>query len=92
VLKIEQKDGTSLVKLVLSRRKSGLQTERLSVPVILGEYGARIHSELAIYIRRLMFGRGESESCTQQNAGKKGILGIYAIERRNGRSEPVYIY
>jgi hypothetical protein len=33
-LKIEQKDGTSLVKLVLSRRKSGLLTERLSVPVI----------------------------------------------------------
>jgi hypothetical protein len=33
-LKFEQKDGTSLVKLVLSRRKSGLRTERLSIPVI----------------------------------------------------------
>jgi hypothetical protein len=33
-LKIEQKNGTSLVKLVLSRIKSGLRTERLSVPVI----------------------------------------------------------
>jgi hypothetical protein len=33
-LKFEQKKGTSLVKLVLSRRKSGLRTERLSVPVI----------------------------------------------------------
>jgi hypothetical protein len=33
-LKIEQKSCTSLVKLVLSRRKSGLRTERLSVPVI----------------------------------------------------------
>jgi hypothetical protein len=33
-LKIEQKNGTSLVKLVLSRRKSGLRTEHLSVPVI----------------------------------------------------------
>jgi hypothetical protein len=46
-LKIEQKQGTSLVKLVLSRRKSGVRTERLSVPVILGEYRARIHSEPA---------------------------------------------
>jgi hypothetical protein len=33
-LKFEQKDGTSLVKLVLLRIKSGLQTEHLSVPVI----------------------------------------------------------
>jgi hypothetical protein len=36
-LKIEQKHGTSLVKLVLSRRKSASQlktVERLSVPVI----------------------------------------------------------
>jgi hypothetical protein len=33
-LKFEQKDGTSLVKLLLSRRKSGLRLERLSVPVI----------------------------------------------------------
>jgi hypothetical protein len=40
-LKIEQKHGTSLVKLVLSRRKSGLRTEYLSVPVILGEYRDR---------------------------------------------------
>jgi hypothetical protein len=47
-LKFEQKYGTSLVKLVLSRRKSRLPTERLSVPVILGEYCARIHSEHAI--------------------------------------------
>jgi hypothetical protein len=47
-LKIEQKQGTSLVKLILSCRKSGLQTERLSVPIILGEYRARIHSEPAI--------------------------------------------
>jgi hypothetical protein len=37
-LKFEPKHGTSLVKLLLSRRKSGLQTERLFVPVILGEY------------------------------------------------------
>jgi hypothetical protein len=47
VLIFEQKKGTSLVKLVLSRRKFGLRTERLSVPVILGEYCARIHSEPA---------------------------------------------
>jgi hypothetical protein len=47
-LKIEQKQGTSLVKLVLSRKKSGLRTEQLSVPVILGEYCVRIHSEPAI--------------------------------------------
>jgi hypothetical protein len=40
-LEFEQKDGTSLVKLVLSSRKSGLRTERLSVPVILGEYRVR---------------------------------------------------
>jgi hypothetical protein len=33
-LKLEQKPGTSLVKLLLSRRKAWLQTERLSVPVI----------------------------------------------------------
>jgi hypothetical protein len=33
-LKIEQKSGASLVKPVLLRRKSGLQTEHLSVPVI----------------------------------------------------------
>jgi hypothetical protein len=33
-LKFEQKKGTSLVKLVLSRRKSMVTTERLSVPVI----------------------------------------------------------
>jgi hypothetical protein len=33
-LKIEQKSGTSLVKLVLLRRNSGLRTERLSIPVI----------------------------------------------------------
>jgi hypothetical protein len=37
-LKIEQKTVTSLVKLVLSRRKSGLRTERLSVPVIYFRY------------------------------------------------------
>jgi hypothetical protein len=43
VLKIKQKDGTSLVKLVLSRRKSGFRTERLSVPVILGEYTAKVY-------------------------------------------------
>jgi hypothetical protein len=46
-LKIEQKDGTSLVKLVLSRRKSGLRTERLSVPVIYFRYCAWFHSDLA---------------------------------------------
>jgi hypothetical protein len=39
-LKIEQKSGTSLVKPVLSRRKSGLRTERLSIPVIY--FGYRI--------------------------------------------------
>jgi hypothetical protein len=48
-LKIEQKQGTSLVKLVLSSRKSGLRSERLSIPVILGEYCARIYSEPAEY-------------------------------------------
>jgi hypothetical protein len=48
-LKIEQKKGTSLVKLVLSRRKSGLRTERLSVPVIYFGYRAGIHLDLAIY-------------------------------------------
>jgi hypothetical protein len=37
-LKIEQKSGTSLVKPVLSRRKSGLRTERLSVPLIYFGY------------------------------------------------------
>jgi hypothetical protein len=47
-LKFEQKHGTSLVKVVLLGRKSGLQTESLSVPVILGEYRVRIHSEPAI--------------------------------------------
>jgi hypothetical protein len=47
VLIFEQKDGTSLVKLVLSRRKSGLLQYRLSVPVILGKYHAQIHSDLA---------------------------------------------
>jgi hypothetical protein len=52
-LKIEQKTGTSLAKLVLSRRKSGLQIERLSVPVILGEYRARIHSDLALKAKLL---------------------------------------
>jgi hypothetical protein len=60
VLKIEQKEGTSLVKLVLSRRKSGLQTERLSVPVILGEYRARIHSEPAL---RWLFRGSRHEMC-----------------------------
>jgi hypothetical protein len=39
-LKFEQKDGTSLLKLLLSRRKSGLQTEGLSVPVIYFRYRA----------------------------------------------------
>jgi hypothetical protein len=47
-LKIEQKKGTSLVKPLLSRRKSGLQTERLSVPVIYFRYRAGIHPEIAI--------------------------------------------
>jgi hypothetical protein len=46
-LKIKQAHGISLVKLVLPHRKSGLQTERLSVLVILGEYCARLHSEPA---------------------------------------------
>jgi hypothetical protein len=46
-LKIEQKNGTSLVKLVLLRRKSGLRTERLSVPVIYFGYRAWLHSDLA---------------------------------------------
>jgi hypothetical protein len=45
-LKIEQKNGTPLVKLVLSRRKSGLQTERLSVHVIYFGYRAWFHSDL----------------------------------------------
>jgi hypothetical protein len=48
-LKIEQKNGTSLVKPVLSRRKSGLRTERLSVPVIYFGYRAGIHPDLARY-------------------------------------------
>jgi hypothetical protein len=39
-LNLEQKTGTLLVKLVLSRRKSGLRTERLSVPVIYFRYRA----------------------------------------------------
>jgi hypothetical protein len=47
-LKFEQKKGTSLVKPVLSRRKSGLRTERLSVPVIYFGYRAGIHSDLAV--------------------------------------------
>jgi hypothetical protein len=47
-LKIEQKHGTSLDKLVLSRRKSGLRIERLSVPVIYFGYRDGIHSDLAI--------------------------------------------
>jgi hypothetical protein len=59
VLKFEQKHGTSLVKLVLSFRKSGLRTESLPVPVILGEYRAWIHSEPAecvcrIYVRLVL--------------------------------------
>jgi hypothetical protein len=46
-LKFEQKKGTSLVKLVLSRRKSRLRAERLSVPVIYFGYLAWFHSDLA---------------------------------------------
>jgi hypothetical protein len=48
-LKIEQKKGTLLVKPVLSRRKSGLRIERLSVPVIYSGYRDGIHSDLASY-------------------------------------------
>jgi hypothetical protein len=46
-LKSEQKKGTSLVKPLLLRRKSGLRTERLSVPVIYFRYRAEIHPDLA---------------------------------------------
>jgi hypothetical protein len=50
-LKIEQKDGTSLVKLVLSRRKSVSRlkiVQRLSVPVICIDISPWFHSDLAI--------------------------------------------
>jgi hypothetical protein len=49
-LKIEQKNGTSLVKLVLSRRKFGLRTERLSVPVIYFGHRVWFHLDLAICV------------------------------------------
>jgi hypothetical protein len=41
------KKGTSLVKLILSRRKSGLLQYRLSIPVLLGKYFAQIHLDRA---------------------------------------------
>jgi hypothetical protein len=47
-LKIEQKKGTSLVEPVLLRRKSGLQIECLSLPVIYLGYRPGFHSDLAL--------------------------------------------
>jgi hypothetical protein len=49
-LKFEQKTDTSLAKLVLSRRKSGLRTERLSVPVIHFDIRTYNERDLAIII------------------------------------------
>jgi hypothetical protein len=49
VLIFEQKDSTLLVKLVSSRRKSGLLQYRLSVPVIYLDNCAYNEGDLAIH-------------------------------------------
>jgi hypothetical protein len=48
-LKIEQKDGTSLHTSCYKDTTSFNTVERLSVPVILGEYRTHLYSELALY-------------------------------------------
>jgi hypothetical protein len=66
-LKFEQKKGTSLVKPVLSRRKSGLQTERLSVPVIYFDITPWFERDLASIGSIRLAGRQKYDGIPDQN-------------------------
>jgi hypothetical protein len=93
VLKIEQKKGTSLVKLVLSLRKSAsrLKTvQRLSVPVIYFPKGTGFHSELANY-KRPETSMNSIERLLQSRSIMDTIEATETILTKNDMKEPFTI-